>query len=99
MQAGVPIFGCGVRMSRYTLEVVELVPKAFRDSDEEQLESALDAIATVHGGMVVESAEASKKSHQRHYVNIFDCESSLEEEVEWLRKRFPDIRFTLKEFM
>ncbi len=86
-------------MSRYTLEVVELLPKASPDVDEEQLESALDALATVHGGMVVESAGPSKRSHQRHYVNIFDCESSLEEEVKWLRKRFPDIRFTLKELM
>jgi len=86
-------------MSRYTLEVVEMLPKASPDSSEEQLESALDAMAIVHGGMVVESAETSKRSHQRHYVNIFDCESSLEEEVKWLRKRFPDIRFTLKELM
>jgi hypothetical protein len=86
-------------MSRYTLEVVEAFPKAPPKSEEEQLESALEAIATVHGGMVVESAETPAKSLQRHYVNIFDCESSLEEEVEWLRNRFPDIRFTLKEFM
>jgi hypothetical protein len=31
-------------------------------------------------------------------VNISDCESSLEKEVEWLRKKFPYTRFTLKEF-
>ena len=67
-------------------------------AEEEQLESALDAIATVHGGMVVQSAEASTKSYLRQYVNILDCESSLEEEVQWLRKKFPDTRFTLKEF-
>jgi len=36
---------------------------------------------------------------QRHYINIFDCESSLEGEVEWLRRTFPWVRFTLKELM
>ena len=86
-------------MSRYTLEVVEPVLKGAMEADEEELESALDALATVHGGMVVGSAESTVKSRQRHYVNIFDCETSLEDEVQWLRKKFPDIRFTLKEFM
>jgi hypothetical protein len=31
-------------------------------------------------------------------MNISDCESSLEQEVEWLRRKFPYSRFTLKEF-
>jgi hypothetical protein len=86
-------------MSRYTLEVVEPVSTIAPNDDEELLVSALDAIATVHGGMVVEGSHSSRKGFQRHYVNIFDCESSLEDEVQWLRKKFPDIRFTLKEFM
>jgi len=84
-------------MSRYTLEVIAPFAKDLPDDDGE-LASALDAIATVHGGMVVESAKASANSYQRQYVNIFDCESSLEEEVKWLRKKFPYTRFTLKEF-
>ncbi len=67
--------------------------------DEEDLASALDAIATVHGGKVVESGRTPQRPAQRHYVNIFDCESSLEGEVEWLRKTFPGVRFTLKELM
>lgn len=86
-------------MGRYTLEVVIPFTEQSLNDEEEQLESALEAIATVHGGMVVESAEASTKKFQRQYVNIFDCENSLEEEVNWLRKKFPDTRFTLKEFM
>jgi hypothetical protein len=86
-------------VGRYTLEVVVPFTEETQSDEEEQLESALDAIATVHGGMVVESAAPSPKSHQRQYVNIFDCESSLEEEVKWLRKKFPYTRFTLKEFM
>ncbi len=86
-------------MSRYTLEVVQPVSPEIPDDAEEELESALDAIATVHGGMVVGSARTSPTRIHRHFVNIFDCESSLEEEVQWLRMKFPDIRFTLKEFM
>ena len=86
-------------MSRYTLEVVEPGPKWPLPIDEENLASALDAIATVHGGKVVESASYPDRPPQRHYVNIFDCESSLEGEVEWLRKTFPGVRFTLKQLM
>jgi hypothetical protein len=80
----------GERLSRYTLEVI-----APQGGD--QLTSALDAIATVHGGAVVESSPAGP--YQRRFVNIFDCESSLEGEVEWLRSMFPQSRFTLKEYM
>jgi hypothetical protein len=79
-------------VSRYTLEVI--APHV-----EDQLVSALEAIATIHGGAVVESAQVSAKTYQRQYVNILDCERSLEREVEWLRSKFPETRFTLKEFM
>jgi len=85
-------------VGRYTLEVVEPPPEGPLPVDEEDLASALDAIATVHGGKVVDSAASSPRA-QRHYVNIFDCESSLEGEVEWLRKNFPGVRFTIKELM
>jgi len=85
-------------MGRYTLEVVEPRSQTGARVDEDQLESALDAIAVVHGGMVVESSKASTKGYQRRYVNIFDCESSLEGEVAWLRSQFPYVRFTLREF-
>ena len=85
-------------MSRYTLEVVEPPPKPYLQIDENQLETALDALATVHGGMVVESGDVYAGSRQRRFVNIFDCEKSLEREVEWLRRKFPDVRFTLKQF-
>jgi hypothetical protein len=73
-------------LGRYTIEVI--APQA-----EDQLAAALEAIATIHGGAVVES------SSHRQYVNIFDCELSLAQEVEWLRNRFPETRFTVKEFM
>ena len=70
-----------------------------REQIEDQLTSALEAIATIHGGAVVESSEVSSKHYQRQFVNIFDCERSLKQEVEWLREKFPDSRFTLKELM
>lgn len=79
-------------LSRFTLEVI--APHI-----EDQLASALEAMAIIHGGAVVESSEVSTRSYQRQYVNIFDCEHSLEQEVQWLRNKFPDTRFTLKEFM
>jgi hypothetical protein len=66
--------------------------------NEEQLGDALDAIATIHGGMVVEGTPETGKGQVRQYVNISDCESSLKDEVEWLKKKFPDVRFALKEF-
>lgn len=78
-------------MSRFTLEVI--APHV-----EDQLASALEAIATIHGGAVVESSEISTRRYQRQFVNIFDCERSLEGEVEWLRSKFPESRFTLKEY-
>ncbi len=57
-------------MSRYTLEVTVPFLKDLPD-DEDQLASALDAIAIVHGGMVVESAKASAKAYQRQYITLF----------------------------
>lgn len=77
-------------MSRYTLEVI--APHGGDD-----LASALDAIALVHGGAVVGSS--STGPIRRRFVNIFDCEDSLEGEVEWLKNKFPHSRFTLKEYM
>jgi hypothetical protein len=79
-------------VSRYTLEVI--APHV-----EDQLASALEALATIHGGAVVESSEVSSKHYQRQFVNILDCERSLHQEVEWLRHKFPESRFTLKELM
>lgn len=83
-------------MSRYTLQVV--VPFFKSTKKDDQLAEALDSIATIHAGSVVESCDISTKAYQR-FVNVFNCESSLEREVEWLREKFPDSRFTLKEFM
>jgi hypothetical protein len=69
------------------------------DESADELASALDIIATIRGGAVVESFGVSAQTfNQRQGVNIFDCESTLEKEVEWLRMKFPDTRFTLKEF-
>ena len=84
-------------MSRYTLEVIAPFVKDLPDDDDE-LVSALNAIATVHGGMVVEPAKASANAYQRQYVTLSECEFSLEQGVEWLRKKFLRTRFTLKEF-
>ena len=79
-------------MGRFTLEVLAL-------QVEDQLASALEAIATIHGGAVVESSSVTTRNYQRQFVNILDCEGSLEGEVEWLRSKFPEGRFTLKEYM
>ena len=79
-------------MSRFTLEVIA-------SGVEEELADALEAIAVVHGGAVVGSSAVSSRNYQRQFVNIFDCEGSLEGEVEWLRTKFPHSRFTLKEYM
>lgn len=87
-------------MSRYTVQVIAPFVMGSANEQADELASALDIIATIHGGAVVESFGASTETfHQRRYVNIFDCESSLPKEVEWLRQRFPDTKFDLKEFM
>jgi hypothetical protein len=83
-------------MSRYTLQVVAPFAPGSQEESADQLASALDAIALIHGGTVVDSSASAKAAYQ--YVNISDCESSLEKEVEWLRRKFPYTRFTLKEF-
>jgi hypothetical protein len=85
-------------MSRYTLQVVAPFAAWSQDESADQLASALDAIALIHGGAVVDSSVSAKAAYQRQYVNISDCESSLEKEVEWLKRKFPHTRFTLKEF-
>jgi hypothetical protein len=85
-------------MSRYTLQVIAPFAPGSQEESAAMLASALDAIATIHGGTVVDSSTHAKAAYQRQYVNITDCESSLEKEVEWLRRKFPYTRFTLKEF-
>ena len=82
-------------MSRYTLEVTAPFAIGSKDDEGNKLASALDIIATVHGGKVVEPAP-SQSSHSLSCVNIIDCENSLERDVDWLREKFPDIRFVLK---
>jgi len=83
-------------LRRYTLEVIApFVILGFRKENPELLASALDAIAAIYGG--VESSRVSKIRNRRQYVDIFDCEGSLEKQVEWLRKKFPTTRFILKE--
>ena len=73
-----------------TLEVV--APRI-----EDDLLGVLEAIALIHGGAVVESSRVATRSYQRQYVNLADCESSLDGELEWLRSKFPTSRFTIKE--
>jgi hypothetical protein len=83
-------------VSRYTLQVVAPFAAVSPEESADQLASALDAIAMIHGGAVVDSSVSARAAYQ--YVNISDCESSLEKEVEWLKRKFPHTRFTLKEF-
>ena len=85
-------------MSRYTLQVTAPFESGSQNENADLLASALDAIAIIHGGTVVDSSTSARAAYQRQYVNISDCESSLESEVEWLRRKFPYTRFTLKEF-
>jgi hypothetical protein len=87
-------------MSRYSLEVVSPFILGVPSEEANRLSFALESLATIHGGMVVEPSDAlSRSPYRRQYVNIFDCEDSLGKEVEWLRREFPDTKFTLKEFM
>lgn len=84
------------RMGRYTLEVIApFLIANFRNENADLLVSALEAVATMYGG--VESSRVSKLRNRRQYVNILDCESSVEKQVEWLRKKFPATRFILRE--
>ena len=85
-------------MGRYTLQVVAPFTSGPQEESPELLASALDAIAIIHGGTVVDSSDSTRAAYQFQYINISDCESSLAQEVEWLRRKFPSTRFTLKEF-
>jgi hypothetical protein len=88
-------------MDTYTLEVIAPFVKDPSGENEEQLSSALEAVATTHGGIViVEHSDAlARLSSHRRYVNVVDCAGSFEKEVEWLRERFPDARFAVKELL
>ena len=88
----ISIFHGGIWVSRYTLEVI--APQV-----EDDLPGALEAIALIYGGAVVDSCEVSTRKLQRRFVNIADRESSLEGELEWLRGKFPRSRFMPKELM
>lgn len=85
-------------MSSYSLEVAASFVEGFENDNSSKLDSVLGIIARIHKGTIVESSDSSTKlSYQRKCVNILDCDNMLKREVEWLRKKFPDTRFTLKE--
>jgi len=87
-------------MGRYALEVVAPYENGVPSEDADRLAFALESLAMIHGGKVVEPSDGAASPHfRRQFVNIYDCESSLASEVEWLKKQFPTTRFTLKQFM
>jgi hypothetical protein len=87
-------------MVRYSLEVMAPLVRGVPGENALRLVFALESLAVIHGGAVVEPPDAdSQPSYRRQYVNISDCESTLEKEVEWLRREFPDTTFTLKKLM
>ena len=56
------------------------------------------ALAEKHKGITAEPHEAAsaKTTFRRRCVNMIDPEGTLKEEVEELRKKYPDTRFVLK---
>ena len=66
-------------MDTYTLEVTAPFVKDPSDEDEEQLSSALEAVATTHGGIVIveHSDVLARLSYHRRYLNAVDCAGSV----------------------
>jgi hypothetical protein len=87
----------GNRMNRYLLEIAAPRLPGAPSENANRLTFALESLAMIHGGKLVESPDASVETGYRHRsVDILSCESSLESEVEWLRREFPDAKFTLR---
>jgi hypothetical protein len=87
-------------MSRYVLQVLAPYSRGDMSENANRLSFALESLAVIHGGKVVEPSDASAQTaYHRQFVNIYDCESTLEKEVEWLKREFPQVQFALKQFM
>ena len=87
-------------MSKFSLEVEAAFVEGAENDVTEQLDSVLAIIVTTHGGIPVEPPESSSRfSYKRQFVNLLDCDNLLEKELQWLTKRFPGTRFTLKEYV
>ena len=52
----------------------------------------------IHGGIRTADnvAAFANLSFHRTLINMSDCESSLKQNVEWLKREFPDARFMVK---
>jgi len=86
-------------MSSYSLDVTTSFVEGAQNDNIDELDSMLGIIADIHGGIVLDSSDVpSQFAYQRHCVEILDCGNLLYREVEWLRRKFPFTRFTLKEF-
>lgn len=85
-------------MSSYALEVITPNGPGAQSEKADRLSFALESLAMIHGGKLVEPPGApAEPSHHRQLVSIHNCESTLEKEVEWLRREFPETRFTLRQ--
>ncbi|MGA2481194.1 MAG: hypothetical protein ABSG63_20825 [Spirochaetia bacterium] len=84
--------------STYTLEIIAPFVVGSPNNNAGELARELVALAEKHEGIVFESHDtpSTTTSFRRRCANMVDNESSLEEEVEELRKKYPDTRFVLK---
>ncbi len=87
-------------MTKFSLEVEASFIEGSESDIRDQLDSVLAIIVTTHGGIPVEaSGSSTRSSYRRQFVDILDCDNLLEKEMEWFAKKFPGIRFTLKEYV
>ena len=87
-------------MHKYCLDVTASVAGVAADNNLNRLVFALDAIASIHGGKVLELTDAlTNVSYHRQCVNLLDCENALGKELDWLRNEFPSVLFGLAEMI
>jgi hypothetical protein len=84
--------------STFSLEIVAPFVVGSPKNNANQLAAELVSLTDRHGGTVIEphDSPSTATSFRRRCVNMLDDESSLEEEVEELKKKYPDTRFVLK---
>ena len=81
-------------MHKYCVDVTASVAGVAADNNLNRLVFALDAIASIHGGKVLEPTGAlTNVSYHCQCVDPFDCEDSIGKELDWLRKEFPNVLF------
>lgn len=86
-------------MQKYCVDVVAPLVEGPADNLN-KLIFALDALAALHGGKVLELTDGlATVLYHRQCVNLIDCEDSLGKELDWLQKEFPQVQFGLAQMM